>query len=416
MNLKRTFLPFKKNRREKQLLDDINARLPRKINWKQGAIDYLEAIIQADGGHNRRFELVKPFQGGPDYSSFFTDLFTFLDLLEKLNLPPGTRILDVGCGAGWVSHYLAKLGYRITGVDISAALIDIARERIAGDPFPPYVDRPFAVDFLEVDVEEKPLPGDMEFDCVLYMSALHHFLNPLAAIRNTTCRLKDDGLLAIVEAAAPEPDSSYDLENRKIMEKYHTLERPYTRDQLHEILQICGFEHSRFYQPLNGLFLPGQDDLRKINSIVMAENWNIAIAARHPELLPDRYSGDHMIHSSGIIEFGRGFYDSEDEPDRGPFRWSGPESYLETRRIDTLSLELEAVFLDPEKQSMKVFVARNDSVEKHLVLTRQNMTASVSLDLPGSHNRLCFMADYVFRPDWFDLPDNRLLSFKLRIL
>lgn len=416
MKPKRPFLSFQKNRREKKLLSEINARLPKRIDWKQGAIEYLDTIINSEGGHNRRFELVKPFQGGPDYASFYTDLYTFLDLMEKLDLPPGSTVLDVGCGAGWVSHYLAKLGYHVTGVDISAALIDVARERIAGDPYPPYMDRPFHVNFLEIDVETQQVPTDTPFDCVLYMSALHHFYNPVAAIRNTASAMKDNGLLAIVEAAAPEPGSSYDEDNRRIMEKYHTLERPYTRDQLLEILRICGFEHARFYQPLNGLFLPGQDDLRKAHSIMMAENWNIVIASRQPDRLPDPGNEQRNRIGDGYVEFLRGFHDPEDEPDLGPFRWAGPESYMDARNIDVVNLELQAVFMDPEKQSMKVFIARNGTVEKHLVLHRDNPTIRVSLPLPGQHNRLCFMADYVFRPDWFDLPDDRLLSFKLRIL
>lgn len=37
------------------------------------------------------------------------------------------RALDVGCGEGWLSRELVKLGVHVTGVDASAALIDVAR-------------------------------------------------------------------------------------------------------------------------------------------------------------------------------------------------------------------------------------------------------------------------------------------------
>lgn len=48
-------------------------------------------------------------------------------LLEVINLPPGARVLDVGCGAGRHSLELARRGYRPFGVDISPGLIEVAR-------------------------------------------------------------------------------------------------------------------------------------------------------------------------------------------------------------------------------------------------------------------------------------------------
>ena len=41
-------------------------------------------------------------------------------VLEELSLPPGSRILDVGCGTGRHAVELARRGYQITGVDISS--------------------------------------------------------------------------------------------------------------------------------------------------------------------------------------------------------------------------------------------------------------------------------------------------------
>ncbi|MGA9348023.1 MAG: methyltransferase domain-containing protein [Anaerolineae bacterium] len=43
--------------------------------------------------------------------------------LEELGLPPGSRILDVGCGTGRHAVELARRGYQVTGVDISAGML-----------------------------------------------------------------------------------------------------------------------------------------------------------------------------------------------------------------------------------------------------------------------------------------------------
>ena len=44
-------------------------------------------------------------------------------LLEELSLPPGSAILDMGCGTGRHSIPLALAGYRVTGVDISTGML-----------------------------------------------------------------------------------------------------------------------------------------------------------------------------------------------------------------------------------------------------------------------------------------------------
>jgi SAM-dependent methyltransferase len=49
-------------------------------------------------------------------------------LLEELDLAPGASILDVGCGTGRHSIELAKRGYALTGIDLSARMLARAAE------------------------------------------------------------------------------------------------------------------------------------------------------------------------------------------------------------------------------------------------------------------------------------------------
>ena len=48
------------------------------------------------------------------------------ELLRRVPLEPGARILDVGCGPGRHAHELGRRGFVVHGVDISQTFIDVA--------------------------------------------------------------------------------------------------------------------------------------------------------------------------------------------------------------------------------------------------------------------------------------------------
>jgi ubiquinone/menaquinone biosynthesis C-methylase UbiE len=50
-------------------------------------------------------------------------------LIEALDPQPGERLLDVGCGAGNVAELAAGAGARVTGIDLSPRLVEVARAR-----------------------------------------------------------------------------------------------------------------------------------------------------------------------------------------------------------------------------------------------------------------------------------------------
>ena len=52
-----------------------------------------------------------------------------LEFFERLNLKPGIRMLDIGCGAGQLTIPAAKKGIDVTGIDLAQNLVDQANVR-----------------------------------------------------------------------------------------------------------------------------------------------------------------------------------------------------------------------------------------------------------------------------------------------
>lgn len=70
-------------------------------------------------------------QHAPEYlnNGFTRNTVAEVDfLLELFQLPPASTILDIGCGVGRHAIELAKRGYKVTGVDISAGMLAQARK------------------------------------------------------------------------------------------------------------------------------------------------------------------------------------------------------------------------------------------------------------------------------------------------
>src|SRR5262245_38794961 len=52
---------------------------------------------------------------------------------ERLEIPPGAKLLDIGCGSGQLALMASRDGFNTTGVDIAENLIERARERAAAE-------------------------------------------------------------------------------------------------------------------------------------------------------------------------------------------------------------------------------------------------------------------------------------------
>ena len=228
------------------------------IDYKKAAIDYPSKLTPERLHHLR----TKPFYNLanklPKFRGNGMDVEThrhfcdFANMAVALDLPAGARILDAACGSGWLSEYFARLGYDVTGIDISPDLIEISRDRIRA--LPPTIDHetPIRCRFLVHDIERGPLAE--KFDAIVCYDAMHHLEDARSAIRHLAAMLPVGGVFFILEGNRPAPDSSGEAELIDVMRKFGTLESPFDRDHLGELLNNAGLAIAGDYVSVNGLF------------------------------------------------------------------------------------------------------------------------------------------------------------------
>jgi 2-polyprenyl-6-hydroxyphenyl methylase/3-demethylubiquinone-9 3-methyltransferase len=97
----------------------------------------------------------------------------------------GKSALDVGCGAGLLAEPLARLGAKVTGLDASAALIEVARNHAAA--------MGLEIDYRAGEVEK--LKGSL--DLITCMEVIEHVADPAAFLGALAKRLAPGGLLIL---------------------------------------------------------------------------------------------------------------------------------------------------------------------------------------------------------------------------
>jgi len=115
-------------------------------------------------------------------------------LLDAAGVTKNSLVLDVRTGAGYAAGLAAERGALATGIDFSAAQVELARE---------HYNKPT---FHKADGTDLPFP-DESFNCVINSIGIPHFFDPDAAISEAFRVLKRGGSFAF---------SVYDIPERSV--------------------------------------------------------------------------------------------------------------------------------------------------------------------------------------------------------
>jgi SAM-dependent methyltransferase len=242
-------------------------------DYAEGHRHYVERIGPGAEYWLRR----KPFSVPPTYE-LRECLRTFVHIVDRLGLGVRAQVLDVGCGPGWLSEYLARCGYSVTGIDVSEDMVAIARERIAAIEEPIGDGIEALAEFRAMPVRE--LPWTDRFDAALLYDAMHHFDDEVETLRVIRRALVPGGRIFIHEGVRPDPGSEGERELIAEMETYGTLESPFDPEYLVAVLEKAGFTQvTRFaaVDELLDLSAPEQG-LERVRALVEYPPMNTIVA------------------------------------------------------------------------------------------------------------------------------------------
>lgn len=188
-----------------------------------------------------------------DYDAWYdTDLGRYVDtvekgLIEELAQPvAGEQALDVGCGTGHHSIWLAEKGLTVAGLDESPAMLEIAAAKTAGTDL--------AIDWVLGDASALPF-GFEQFDLVISVAALEFIDNPRLVIHDAMQVLKPGGRLVVGLLTHDSPWGEFylrDAEERadSVFGKAHL----FTEEEIPTLLNAA-------YSLRKGLYHPPDPDL-----------------------------------------------------------------------------------------------------------------------------------------------------------
>jgi SAM-dependent methyltransferase len=132
--------------------------------------------------------------GARDWSDYNEPMCTpfYEAVLDATEVGAGTTLLDVGCGGGFALLLAARRGARVSGIDATPALLDIARERVPGAS-------------LAVGDLEDELPFETgAFDVVTAFNSVQYATDPVAAVKSMSQAARPGGLISLVVWGPPE--------------------------------------------------------------------------------------------------------------------------------------------------------------------------------------------------------------------
>ncbi len=179
--------------------------------------------------------MAKPFWPGRLGRVYLAHFSKLTACLERAGMNPPAKILELGCGCGWMAECLAVMGYDVVGTTIAEEDIADANRRVRSleaKGFSP------ALQFLAAPMESVHTAVAREsFDAVFVYEALHHAFDWRETLRSSFACLKPGGWLLICS----EPNVLHTFVLYRVAKLSNTHEIGFSKGELVAELRKTGF-------------------------------------------------------------------------------------------------------------------------------------------------------------------------------
>lgn len=196
-----------------------------------------------------------------NYQELFSRIVQLRKIADFFGDIRGRRILDAGCGTGWVSLYFARSGAETHSCDVSAKGVAVARRYASANGLLAHI-------CLSVAAAEALHYSEESFDFIFMNAALHHC--EIAAVSRELHRiLKAGGKIALMEDYGYHPVMNV---YRSLSRRRHTsFERPLLKKDAEEFVEAFSWHEFEYFHLLNlydqeWFLKPG---LEKLDSFLM---------------------------------------------------------------------------------------------------------------------------------------------------
>lgn len=168
----------------------------------------------------------------------------------------GSCILEVAPGPGYLAIELAKLGYKVTGLDISKTFVEIAQAKAK--------EAGVEVEFRQGDAAHMPF-NDETFDFIVCRAAFKNFTEPIGALNEMYRVLKFNGKASINDLRRDASQEGIEEEVKKMnlnrinslitkwIFKHMLIKRAYSKVQIKEFVSKTNFRKCNIKEEPIGL-------------------------------------------------------------------------------------------------------------------------------------------------------------------
>jgi len=182
-------------------------------------------------------------------------LESFAHVIRRLDVAPGMRVVDLGCGDAEIVLHLARLGCDVTAVDLHPDQVEIVRQKAEG--------LRVGVDAVCATFDDALSLGS--FDRVLFYQAFHHSLEHQSLVAGFDQLLEPGGRVVfgaepVIDPAGPwAPVVPYPWGPRldglslRQMRMFGWMELGFQAPYFHDLLKRHGWTYDNFTSDTNGL-------------------------------------------------------------------------------------------------------------------------------------------------------------------